>query len=131
MAGFTIKLLGAKTLVNALRSKKTVGTPLEKGIRKTTLKMEALTKKATVVDTGRLRSSITHRIAGSRGFVGTNVNYAAFVEYGTKTMEARHAEGGKPRVLKKGMFAYALEQLNKWLGRGEKDIASGIEKEFK
>ena len=47
------------------------------------------------VDTGRLRASITHRIEGggyektTRGYVGTNVEYAIPLELGTVHMAAR------------------------------------------
>lgn len=48
-----------------------------------------------IVDTGRLRNSITHAImedAGSRGaaaVVGTNVEYAKYVHNGTSRVEGR------------------------------------------
>lgn len=35
------------------------------------------------VDTGQLRASITHEIDGETGIVGTNVEYAPYVEFGT------------------------------------------------
>ena len=35
------------------------------------------------VDTGQLRASITHEIDGLTGIIGTNVEYAPYVEYGT------------------------------------------------
>ena len=41
------------------------------------------------VDTGRLRASITHRIEGNVAFVGTTVEYAAYLEYGTSRIEPR------------------------------------------
>jgi len=47
------------------------------------------------VDTGRLRASITHRIEGGGyeertiGYVGTNVEYAPYLEFGTSKMAAR------------------------------------------
>ena len=130
MIGLTIKLIGVNRLRNILSSKDTVKGPLDGGIRKITLKMEGLTKKATVVDTGRLRSSITHKITSTSGIVGTNVQYAEFVEFGTQKMEARHAEGGG-KVLGQGMFSYALGQLKSWLGGAGKNIAKDIERKFK
>lgn len=52
------------------------------------VQVEAKAKRACPVDTGRLRASLTHNLErDSRGlvaFVGTNVNYAAHVEFGTK-----------------------------------------------
>jgi HK97 gp10 family phage protein len=42
---------------------------------------------------GNLKSSITHKVQGDTARVGTNVEYAPYVEYGTGI----HAEGGKGR----------------------------------
>lgn len=129
----SIKLLGANKIIKSLTSKDTIKKPLGKGTKNTTLKMEALTKKATVVDTGLLRSSIAHRFSGQSGFVGTARNYAQFVEYGTHKSnppnKGRHMEGGSKKF-GLGMFGYALTLLHKWLGTGEKDIIKDIEREF-
>lgn len=55
---------------------------LRRGIR-----VETLAKRLCPVDTGRLRSSITHALGkDSRSIycdVGTNVEYAPYVEFGT------------------------------------------------
>ena len=40
---------------------------------------ETYAKKATPVDTGRLRNSISHTVDGEAVYIGTNVEYAAFV----------------------------------------------------
>jgi HK97 gp10 family phage protein len=40
-------------------------------------------KRLAPVDLGGLRGSITSQIKGDRAFVGTNVEYAPYVEYGT------------------------------------------------
>ena len=42
------------------------------------------------VDTGRLKNSLTHQVDGNVVCVGTNVEYAPYVEYGTSKMEANH-----------------------------------------
>ena len=43
------------------------------------------------VDTGRLRNSVSHAIGGSDTvYIGTNVEYAPHVEYGTQKMSASH-----------------------------------------
>ena len=127
---FTLKFIGGEKLFAALKSSKTIGKPLDNGIRKITLYYDGLVKKATVVDTGRLRSSITHELNPKRASVGTNVQYAQFVEYGTQNMEARHMEGSR-KVMGKGMFAHAWGQLQDWLGKGKHDIHVEIDKEFK
>lgn len=52
---------------------------------------ETYAKEKCPVDTDRLRSSITHEVEmGDKSVViGTNVEYAAFVELGTSKMRAR------------------------------------------
>lgn len=54
-----------------------------------TLLLESEAKKRAPVDTGRLRSSIISIIEDLTGTVGTNVEYAEFVEFGTKNMTAQ------------------------------------------
>lgn len=44
------------------------------------------------VDTGRLRSSVSHAVEGDDAYVGSNLSYAAYVEYGT----GPYAEGDSP-----------------------------------
>lgn len=53
-------------------------------VRKTAVRVEGRAKELVPVDTGRLRSSITHEIdaSGFSGTVGTNVEYARDVEFG-------------------------------------------------
>lgn len=48
------------------------------------------------VDTGNLRGSISHKVVPSEKavYIGTNVEYAAYVEYGT----GEYAEGGGRRT---------------------------------
>lgn len=54
------------------------------------LKAERYAKIACHVDTGRLRNSITHAIDAGRHevMVGTNVEYAPYVELGTRRSKA-------------------------------------------
>jgi len=145
--GLTLKFIGGKKLLTALNSSKTIGKPLDNGIRKITLYYEGLVKKATPVKEGRLRASITHKFTARRATVGTNVKYAAPIEYGHKQqvgrfvpaigarlvapfVEARHMEGGN-KVLGEGMFSYAWGQFKDWLSKGKHDIHVEIDKEFK
>lgn len=64
-----------------------------KDLLRRTIRVESQAKRLCPVDTGRLRSSITHRLAhDSRGLyalVGSNVVYAPFVELGTRHMAAQ------------------------------------------
>ena len=43
----------------------------------------------TPVDTGNLRSSLTHSVDNDTARVGTNVEYAPYLEYGTDRMPAQ------------------------------------------
>ena len=58
-------------------------TAMEKGIKNGLeaigLTAETYAKKATPVDTGRLRNSISHAVDGEAVYIGSNVEYAAFV----------------------------------------------------
>lgn len=56
---------------------------IDRGLQKCCLIVEADAKQNCPVDTGRLRGSITHDVNNGEGKVGTNVEYANFVEFGT------------------------------------------------
>ena len=51
---------------------------------------EGHAKKITPVDTGRLRNSITHAATDDAAYIGTNVEYAPYVELGTSRNKAHH-----------------------------------------
>jgi HK97 gp10 family phage protein len=53
------------------------------------LTAEKYAKEITPVDTGRLRNSITHNVDGKEVYVGSNVEYAPHVEYGTIKQKAQ------------------------------------------
>ncbi len=92
------------------------------------LRIEGKAKQATVVDYGHLKSSITHKIAADMGIIGTNVEYAPFVEYGTRRMSPRHMEGSI-KVLTMGMFAYTVETIQPEIAGYELKVVRQIEKE--
>ena len=50
---------------------------------------EGYAKDDCPVDTGRLRNSISHAVEGDDVYIGTNVEYAPYVEYG----DYRHTTG--------------------------------------
>ena len=52
---------------------------------------EGYAKLACPVDTGRLRNSITHEVSGGEKavYIGTNVEYAEYVERGTSRQAAQ------------------------------------------
>src|SRR5687768_16628959 len=58
-------------------------------LQKVTLIVEGRAKRGAPVKTGTLRRSITSRVETTRGYVGSNLEYAPFVEYGTRHMAAQ------------------------------------------
>lgn len=66
---------------------------LTEPLNKACLLVENDAKRKCPVDTGQLRASITHEVEGQTGIVGTNVEYAPYVEYGTGI----HARDGNGR----------------------------------
>ena len=55
------------------------------------MQAEGYAKDMTPVDTGNLRNSITHKVVENEVYIGTNNEYAAYVELGT----GKYAEGGR------------------------------------
>ena len=66
-----------------------VAAALERGLEAIGLAAESHAKELCVVDTGRLRNSITHVVQDEEVYIGTNVEYAPYVELGTSRMKAR------------------------------------------
>ena len=64
----------------------------ERALEKCGLTAEGYAKKATPVDTGNLRNSISHKVQKDTMYVGTNVEYAPYVEFGT----GKYYPGGRP-----------------------------------
>lgn len=67
--------------------------PVGQDLLRRAVRVEGAAKRACPVDTGRLRSSITHDLErdakGLVAFVGTDVDYAPHVEFGTFRMRAQ------------------------------------------
>lgn len=51
---------------------------------------EGYAKEETPVDTGRLRNSIAHAVKDNAAYIGTNVEYAPYVEFGSVHNRAHH-----------------------------------------
>ena len=62
---------------------------LQKDIEKAALTLEKNAKENCPVDTGRLRASITTEVGNLEAEVGTNVEYATSVEFGTSKQKAQ------------------------------------------
>lgn len=57
------------------------------------IQAEGYAKRSTPVDTGRLRNSITHAVRGDDVYIGSNVEYAVWIELGSGI----YASDGKGR----------------------------------
>lgn len=67
----------------SLKSLSNIDKLVEQGLRKAALRVEGSAKELTPVDTGNLRASIKVTPKKLSASVGTNVEYAGYVELGT------------------------------------------------
>lgn len=63
---------------------------IERGLEAIGLTAEGHAKKNTPVDTGRLRNSIGHAVEDKSAYIGTNVEYAPYVELGARGRSGVH-----------------------------------------
>lgn len=69
--------------------KRAVAEALKKGLEMVGLQGEKHAKALCPVDTGNLRNSITHTTDEDSAYIGTNVEYAPYVEFGTSRQKAQ------------------------------------------
>ena len=62
---------------------------VERALTRIGLQAETYAKRECPVDTGNLRNSITNAIDDKSAYVGTNVEYAPYVELGTSRAKAQ------------------------------------------
>ena len=62
----------------------------KRGLEAIGLTAEGYAKKDTPVDTGRLRNSISHATDDEAAYIGTNVEYAPYVELGARGRQGKH-----------------------------------------
>ena len=88
-----------------------------KGIEKACLRVEATAKENCPVDTGLLRASIDHKLDVTKleGIVGTNLEYAAAVEFGS---------------IKKGAQPYLYPALASNVDKIKADIIEAVRNEI-
>ncbi len=87
-------------IANAIKS------AIAKGLETIGLVAEGYAKADVPVDTGRLRNSITHTTDGKDAYIGTNVEYAPYVEFNEKLS---HPNGGKAHFLRDAAANHASE----------------------
>lgn len=63
---------------------------IERGLEAIGLTAEGHAKKETPVDTGRLRNSISHAVEDKSAYIGSNVEYAPYVELGARGRKGVH-----------------------------------------
>ena len=73
-----VEVLGVDALMAKLSA-----VDLTEALNESCLLVENTAKENCPVDSGQLRNSITSNVSGEKGEVGTNVEYAPYVEYGT------------------------------------------------
>lgn len=73
-----VEVLGVDALMAKLSA-----VDLEDALNESCLLVENTAKENCPVDSGQLRNSIASNVSGETGEVGTNVEYAPYVEYGT------------------------------------------------
>lgn len=111
-------------------------------LTKACLLVENYAKINCPVDTGQLRQSITHQVVDQTGVVGTNVEYAPYVEYGTGVYAKNQMGRQTPWSYKdsKGNWHTTIGQQAANGGRGflepalldnEKEVLDLIEEEIK
>ena len=61
-----------------------------RGLEAIGLTAEGYSKRETPVDTGRLRNSISHATDDEAAYIGTNVEYAPYVELGARGRQGKH-----------------------------------------
>lgn len=89
---FTMEVKGIEDVVNKLsKMNMVVQTETKITLKEAGMKIQADAKRNVLVDTGRLKNSITTEIwnSGYTVTVGTNVKYAPFVEYGTRNWSGK------------------------------------------
>lgn len=133
-------------------TKKAIETALEAiGLQAVSYAKTNLEKEPRRVDTGNLRNSLTHQVKTNENavYVGTNTEYAAYVEYGTgyyfdengneKTGEPPkdakiwwvYVKGGNPSEKNKGSAKRYTYNVAKWIvsemRKGSPEHPNGLE----
>lgn len=83
--------IDVKITDNSGEFSKALPEQIEQALTAIGLTAESYAKADCPVDTGRLRNSITNAVRADEEsvYIGSNVEYAAFVELGTSRMKAR------------------------------------------
>lgn len=93
-----VQIIGLPELIKKL-GPKLVARPMHNFFERSTIAIENRAKQKAPTDTGRLKSSITHKVDDAEvphwGQVGTNVKYAPYMEFGTGTQTDGTGKGAR------------------------------------
>ena len=84
---------------------------IQRALKRIGMQAEGFAKKLCPVDTGGLRNSINHKVQKDEVYIGTNKEYAAYVELGT----GKYYDGGR-----KTPWAYQDEKGNWHMTHGQR-----------
>lgn len=84
MPNIKITVSGDEELARALRDARFVDGPIKEFIDRATLHIEGIAKEGAPVDTGRFRASIESRVGKREASVFSAVEYAPYIEHGTR-----------------------------------------------
>jgi phage gpG-like protein len=121
MPTIKVKIEGIERLRMAMKDPRLVKGPVQKFLSKSALTIEGKAKQLAPVDTGRLRASIRTDLAPLRAVVGTNVEYAPYVEHGTGGRKgARFMARGVQASMRaiQGFLRDAAREIERRWGRG-------------
>lgn len=81
--------INVKVNINASLFRDALSYQKARALNSIGLTAEGYAKKECPVDTGRLRASISHAKDDDAAYIGTNVEYAPYIELGTSRMKPR------------------------------------------
>ncbi len=84
MAEYRLRLQGDRKVLAKLRDPQVIRGPLRRFLGSVGAQIEGEWKSNVSVDTGRYRSSITHKVEPQKVIIGTTVKYAPKREFGAK-----------------------------------------------
>lgn len=82
--------MSIKEIDNTQEVLSALDSAIQRGLEAIGMTAERYAKEITPVDTGRLRNSIGHDKDDRATYIGTNVEYAPYVELGARGREGKH-----------------------------------------
>ncbi len=119
--GMTVDVKGVDRLIRRFNDRSWMQNPIRDLLTKGSLEIAGQTRRLTPVDTGRLRSSISQEVDKSQmplwAKVGTNVEYAAPVEFGRRPGSFPPLAAIRAWTIRKGIGAGAAFPIAQAIAR--------------